>query len=60
MQDLDPRLHNCISSTVVFHNKTDTLKDALTQQIIRNGTIDLMQHIRTAIDLGNKNETDKV
>lgn len=64
MQNLDSRLQNCITTTsVIFCNKADMLKDGLMQLSLRNGTIDRMQRIivpvRTEIDLGNKNEAEQ-
>lgn len=38
----------------MFCNSDETLKELLTQEGIRNGSINLMQHIRASIDLGYK------
>lgn len=55
LQNLDLTLHHFISSNhVLFCNKEETLKELLTQEGIRNGSINLMQHIRASIDLGYK------
>lgn len=55
LNDLDLSLHHFISSNhVLFCNKEETLKELLTQEGIRNGSINLMQHIRASIDLGYK------
>lgn len=55
LQDLDLTLHHFISSNhVLFCNREETLKELLTQEGIRNGSINLMQHIRASIDLGYK------
>lgn len=55
LQNLDLNLHHFISSNhVLFCNREETLRELLTQEGIRNGSINLMQHIRASIDLGYK------
>ncbi|XP_055299974.1 sodium-independent sulfate anion transporter-like isoform X3 [Sitodiplosis mosellana] len=55
LQNLDMNLHHFISSNhVLFCNREETLRELLTQEGIRNGSINLMQHIRASIDLGYK------
>lgn len=55
LQNLDLSLHHYISSNhVLFCNKEETFRELLTQEGIRNGSINLMQHIRASIDLGYK------
>lgn len=55
LQNLDLDLHHFISSEhVMFCNSDETLRELLTQEGIRNGSINLMQHIRASIDLGYK------
>lgn len=55
LQNLDLGLHHFISSNhVLFCNREETLRELLTQEGIRNGSINLMQHIRASIDLGYK------
>lgn len=39
---------------MLFCNREETLRELLTQEGIRNGSINLMQHIRASIDLGYK------
>lgn len=57
LQNLDENLQSFISSdTIYFYSKESTLKEILTQEGIRKGTINLMQHIRASIDLGYKVE----
>lgn len=57
LQNLDLGLHHFISSNhVLFCNREETLRELLTQEGIRNGSINLMQHIRASIDLGYKVE----
>lgn len=55
LQNLDLNLHHFISlNHVMFCSREDTLRELLTQEGIRNGSINLMQHIRASIDLGYK------
>lgn len=55
LNNLDLSLHHFICSQhVLFCNKDETLRELLTQEGIRNGSINLMQHIRASIDLGYK------
>lgn len=55
LQNLDFNLHHFISlNHVLFCNREETLRELLTQEGIRNGSINLMQHIRASIDLGYK------
>lgn len=50
LQNLDLNLHHFISSNhVLFCNREETLRELLTQEGIRNGSINLMQHIRASI-----------
>lgn len=50
LQNLDMNLHHFISSNhVLFCNREETLREFLTQEGIRNGSINLMQHIRASI-----------
>ncbi|KAG4067313.1 hypothetical protein HA402_000304 [Bradysia odoriphaga] len=55
LQNLDTKLQSYISSeNVIFCSKEETLKEIITQESIRSGSISLMAHIRASIDLGYK------
>lgn len=41
---------------ITYCIKEETLKEILTQENIRNGTIPLLAHIRASVDLGYKLE----
>lgn len=57
LHNLDHSLQSFIASeNVIFSHKESTLKEILTQESIRNGRINLMQHIRASIDLGYRVE----
>lgn len=57
LKNLDTNLQSYISSdNVMFCSKEETLKEIITQENIRNGSICLMAHIRASIDLGYKVE----
>lgn len=57
LQNLDTNLQSYISSeNVLFCSKEETLKEIITQESIRSGSISLMAHIRASIDLGYKVE----
>lgn len=57
LQNLDTNLQSYIASeNVIFCSKEDTLKEIVTQECIRSGSISLMAHIRASIDLGYKVE----
>lgn len=57
LQNLDLKLQSFISSeNVIFCQKEETLKEIITQESIRSGSISLMAHIRASIDLGYKVE----
>lgn len=55
LQHLDDKLQSFIASEhVLFCSRDSTLQELLTQEAIRNGKINLQQHIRASIDLGYK------
>lgn len=55
--NLDTNLQSYIASeNVLFCSKDETLKEIITQECIRSGSISLMAHIRASIDLGYKVE----
>lgn len=57
LQNLDTNLQSYIASeNVIFSSKEETLKEIITQESIRSGSISLMAHIRASIDLGYKVE----
>lgn len=57
LQNLDQKLQSFIASDhIQFCSREATLKELLTQEAIRNGKINLQQHIRASIDLGYKVE----
>ncbi|KAJ6637083.1 Sodium-independent sulfate anion transporter [Pseudolycoriella hygida] len=57
LQNLDTNLQSFIASeNVLFCSKEETLKEIITQECIRSGSISLMAHIRASIDLGYKVE----
>lgn len=55
LQHMDGNLQSFIASDhVLFCSRDATLQELLTQEAIRNGKINLQQHIRASIDLGYK------
>lgn len=53
--NLDTNLQSYIASeNVMFCTREETLKEIITQECIRSGSISLMAHIRASIDLGYK------
>lgn len=57
LKSLDTNLQSYIvSENVLFCSRQDTLKEIITQECIRSGSISLMAHIRASIDLGYRVE----
>lgn len=55
--NLDTRLQVFTNAdTMIFCNKEEMLKEILTQENLRNGTIDLMQHIRDSMRKKSKGD----
>lgn len=57
LQNMDTNLQSYIASeNVMFCSREETLREIITQECIRSGSISLMAHIRASIDLGYKVE----